>query len=89
MIGYCLGIRVNDVFQEKACEHRDNCPYYRNVNLGTALEHPNEYIELNTYNNKKCQYYNEQWIQHKDITCETSDMQTDGILSLLNAVLSK
>lgn len=60
MYYYCLGIRVNDVFQERTCEHRERCPYYTNVRLSIALSRPTEYSELDTYNNKPCNLY-QQW----------------------------
>ena len=84
MYSYCLGIRTNDVFQERVCENREYCPYYKNVNLSTALSCPDEYVELDTYNNVECIYFNEEWKKNKIQTCETSDMLTDGILTLLN-----
>lgn len=80
---YCLGIRVNDIFQERTCEYREHCPYYRNVNVRNAFEHPDEYIELDTYNNEECKYFDESWKKNKQ-KCETSDMQTDGITILWN-----
>ena len=81
MFGYCLGIRLDDGFNEVTCKLRDNCPYYTNTNLGVALSHPEKYQELDTYNSCNCKFYNEQW-QQKTETCETSDMQTDGQLTL-------
>lgn len=56
MFSYCLGIRVNDIFQERTCEHLEHCPYYKNTNLRTALMHPEQYVELDTYNDKECIY---------------------------------
>lgn len=57
MTYYCLGMRLNDAYQELSCSHRDSCPYYGNVSLGEARAHPERYQELETYNNKKCEKY--------------------------------
>ena len=81
---YCLGIRTNDIFQERVCENREYCPYYCNVNISDAMSHPDVYIELDTYNNKQCQYFKEEWKKNKIVTCETSDMLMDGIRTVLN-----
>ena len=61
MIGYCFGLRLDINYMEQKCQHRDVCPYYTNVNLGVALSHPDEYQELDTYNNNNCKYYDIQW----------------------------
>ena len=57
MYYYCLGIRTNDVFQERVCEHRERCPYYTNVNLFVAMSNPEQYQELDTYNYNECIYF--------------------------------
>lgn len=57
MYYYCLGIRIDDVYAERACTMREKCPYYCNNNLGIALSHPEQYQELDTYNNKTCKYF--------------------------------
>ena len=61
MYHYCMGIRVSDVFQERTCEHREHCPYYTNVNLSVAFSRPDEYQELNTYNDTICKYFDKSW----------------------------
>ena len=71
MIGYCLGIRVNDVFQERTCGYREHCAYY-NVRLQEAFMKRDEYVELDTYNNKQCDLW-------KRENSETSASQTDGM----------
>ncbi|MBR1448335.1 MAG: hypothetical protein IJ588_06285 [Prevotella sp.] len=63
LYAYCTGIRVNDAFQERTCENREHCPYYTNVNIGVALSHPEQYQELDTYNNNQCPYFSQQWQQ--------------------------
>lgn len=88
MYYYCLGIRTNDVFQERVCENRECCPYYLNVNLAAALSRPDEYQELDTYNDLQCLYFDKEW-KKKTETCATSESQTDGILTLLKTASSK
>lgn len=78
---YCLGIRVNDVFQEHTCEYRDKCPYFSNTELGVVFSKPDEYQELDTYNNNECIYIDKRW--KKTETCETLESQTDGMTTLL------
>jgi len=88
MYYFCLGIRTNDVLQERVCENREYCPYYRNVNLRTALMHPDEYVELETYDNDlQCIYFDKEWMKTK--ICATSDAQTDGLMTLLKTASSK
>ena len=81
MFFYCLGIRLNEVFQERTCEYREHCPYYINTDLGVALSRPDEYQELPTYNSQPCKYFDKEWMK---TTSKTSDSQTDGLLTLLN-----
>lgn len=81
MFYYCMGIRVNDVFQEYTCEHREHCPYYANVRLSVAFSQPDEYQELPTYNNFTCNYFDISW---KKETLKTSDAQMDGLQTLLS-----
>lgn len=57
MTNYCLGVRINGLFQERVCEHRERCPFYYNVVLSVAFAHPEEYLELETYNNNECKYF--------------------------------
>ena len=78
MFKHCLGIRINDVFQERTCEYREKCSYYRDANLAEAFSRPDEFQELDTYNNDDCKYIDKEWLQ-KTETCETSDMLTDGL----------
>ena len=88
MYGYCLGMRVNEAFQEYPCEYRERCPYYKNVRLGIALSQPDDYQELDTYNNQQCKYLEDKWKMNTE-TCETSDAPTDGLMDLLKSVSSK
>lgn len=81
MYNYCTGIRVNDVFQERNCEHREHCPYYTNVNLSVAFSRPDEYQELNTYNDTTCKYFDKSWniLDHqKNETSSTLDILMGG-----------
>ena len=88
MYSYCQGIRLNKSFQEKICEYREYCPYYRNIKLSVALMYQDQYVELETYNTEQeCKYFDKSWQQNKPQTCETSDMPMDGILTLWNDAL--
>ena len=87
MTYYCLGIRLDENYNELTCEDREHCLYYTSVRLSEAFSRPDEYKELETYNNNKCTYFNEQWKQLT--TCATSVSQTDGPMTLLSYALSK
>lgn len=54
--GYCLGIRLDDDYNERTCRYRDDCPYYGKVRLSVLLSSPDIYEELDTYNNRECVY---------------------------------
>ena len=56
MYDYCLGIRLDANYQEQACKVRDHCRYYSDNRLSEIFSHPELYQELDTYNNKKCEY---------------------------------
>ena len=84
---YCLGIRVNDVFQERTCEYRERCPYYTNADLAVAFSRPDQYKELDTYNNDECFYIDKRW--KKTEICEILESQTDGMMTLWRSDLSK
>lgn len=56
MICYCLGIRLDRNYNEVTCRVREQCGYYRNNDLSEFMSHPDEYIELDTYNNSECEY---------------------------------
>ena len=58
MYCYCLGIRLDPNYQEMTCKERDSCPYYVNTDLSVALSRPDQYQELDTYNNEECKYNN-------------------------------
>ena len=87
MFNYCLGVRVNDVFQERVCEFRERCKYYTNTNLSVAFSRPDEYQELDTYNNNECIFIDKEW--KKTEICETLESQMDGMMTLLKSGLSK
>lgn len=59
-----MGIRLTDAYMEYSCEYRDHCPYYTDTNLGVAFSHPEIYQELPTYNNKQCQFYDNERKKH-------------------------
>ena len=88
MYYYCLGIRINDLYQETTCELREQCPYYTDTRLSVALSRPDEYQELQTYNSQPCKYFRKEWENTRQ-ECETSDSQTDGMQGLLNAIFMK
>jgi len=77
MVGYCMGIRLDGNFNEYACRVRDHCPYYSNNRLSEFFSHPELYQELDTYNNRKCEY---------EELCDTEHVQriykdtTEGLL---------
>lgn len=54
MYSYCLGIRLNSNYQELACAYREKCAYYTNTNLSEAFANPDSFEELDTYNDKEC-----------------------------------
>jgi len=83
MNSYCLGIRLDANYMEQACRMRDLCPYYTGVGLGAALSHPEQYQELDTYNNNECIYFDKTW-QQEQTTCGTSESPTDGMTILLS-----
>ena len=76
-----MGIRLDGNFMEVTCKYRERCQYYTNTDLSVALSHPEQYQELDTYNNGQCKYFDNQW-QQKTETCETSEMQEDGQMTL-------
>lgn len=51
---FCLGIRLNSNFQEFQCEHKFSCPIYTNTELAEALRNPDKFEEADTYNDKRC-----------------------------------
>jgi len=87
MFYYCLGIRLDQNYAEVVCPYRDRCIYYTNAPLSITLSRPDDYSELNTYNDKECIYLIE-WEQKRQ-TRETSDSQTNGLLTLLNSGYTK
>ena len=56
MYYYCGGIKLNASFQEVECEHRERCPYYKDVDLSKVFGSYDKYEELDTYNDKECIY---------------------------------
>jgi len=55
---YCMGIRLDSNYMEKTCKNREYCPYYHVDGLSDFLSRPDEYQELDTYNNNQCEYEN-------------------------------
>lgn len=55
MYGCCYGIRLNDSYQELTCEYRERCPYFIGTDLRNVIEHPSEYVLLDTYNDRPCE----------------------------------
>ena len=88
MFYFCLGLRLDCNYAEVVCPFRDNCIYYTNAPLSKTLSRPDEYTELNTYNDKECIYFNKEWLQKTEI-CETLDSQTDGMMTLLSGGCTK
>ena len=54
MYYYCMGIRLDQNYQERACKVRDSCHFYSEGRLSEFLSKPDTYAELDTYNNEIC-----------------------------------
>lgn len=51
---YCMGIRLNQNYQEVTCQVREKCAIYLLTNLSEAFRNPDYFEEVDSYNDKEC-----------------------------------
>lgn len=51
---YCMGIRLDVNYMEVTCRFRERCEIYLTTNLSEALSDPDSFTEVDAYNNKEC-----------------------------------
>jgi len=64
---FCMGIRLNNMYKEVTCEHREQCDIYLHTHLAEALSHPEEYEQADVYNNRPCKHYKDYGKRKKTI----------------------
>ena len=49
-----MGIRLDVNYMEVTCKFRERCEIYLTTNLSEALSDPESFTEVDAYNNKEC-----------------------------------